>query len=89
MSILVLIGSRGGVQFYEDVVTLPETNIAPTNGWLEYYFPLFSYGGGLFSGAMLVSRRVSRWWFQFFFMFSPRFFSGNRSDLTSIFFKMG
>ncbi len=21
-------------------VTLPETNIAPTNGWLEYYFPI-------------------------------------------------
>ena len=20
--------------------TLPETNIAPTNGWLEYYFPI-------------------------------------------------
>ena len=22
------------------MVTLPETNIAPTNGWLEYYFPI-------------------------------------------------
>ena len=21
-------------------VTLPETNIAPENGWLEYYFPI-------------------------------------------------
>ncbi len=21
-------------------VTLPETNIAPKNGWLEYYFPI-------------------------------------------------
>ena len=21
------------------VITLPETNIAPENGWLEYYFP--------------------------------------------------
>ena len=31
--------------------TLPETNIAPENGWLEYYFP---FG----SGAMLVSARV-------------------------------
>ena len=20
--------------------TLPKTNIAPTNGWLEYYFPI-------------------------------------------------
>ncbi len=22
------------------VFTLPETNIAPKNGWLEYYFPI-------------------------------------------------
>ena len=22
------------------LVTLPETNIAPENGWLEYYFPI-------------------------------------------------
>ena len=22
------------------VITLPETNIAPKNGWLEYYFPI-------------------------------------------------
>ena len=22
------------------MVTLPETNIAPENGWLEYYFPI-------------------------------------------------
>ena len=35
--------------------TLPETNIAPKNGCLEYYFPI---GDGLFSGAMLVSGRV-------------------------------
>ncbi len=35
--------------------TLPETNTAPENGWLEYYFPI---GDGLFSGDMLVSRRV-------------------------------
>ncbi len=21
-------------------LTLPKTNIAPTNGWLEYYFPI-------------------------------------------------
>ena len=34
----------------EDVypITLPETNIAPKNGWLEYYFPI---GDALFSGA--------------------------------------
>ena len=35
--------------------TLPETNIAPENGWLEDEFP---FGEGLFSGAMLVSGRV-------------------------------
>ena len=22
------------------IFTLPETNIAPENGWLEYYFPI-------------------------------------------------
>ena len=28
-------------RFYRDEdITLPETNIAPTNGWLEYYFPI-------------------------------------------------
>ena len=31
--------------------TLPETNIAPENGWLDVFFPLRN---GLFSGAMLV-----------------------------------
>ncbi len=31
---------------------LPETNIAPENGWLEYY--IVSFWDGLFSGAMLV-----------------------------------
>ncbi len=39
------------------MVTLPKTNIAPTNGWLEYGI-LLSYWGGLFSGATLVSGRV-------------------------------
>ena len=24
----------------EEKFTLPETNIAPENGWLEYYFPI-------------------------------------------------
>ena len=28
-------------------VTLPETNIAPKNGWLEYYFP---FGKAYFQG---------------------------------------
>ena len=30
-------------------ITLPETNIAPENGWLEY--DRFLLGPGLFSGA--------------------------------------
>ena len=33
-------------------ITLPETNIAPENGWLEY--KPFLLGFGLFSAAMLV-----------------------------------
>ena len=36
------------------MVTLPETNIAPENGWKMY----FLLGPGLFSGAMLVSGSV-------------------------------
>ena len=36
-------------------ITLPETNIAPKNGWLEYYFPI---GKAHFQGVMLVSGRV-------------------------------
>ena len=36
--------------------TLPKTNIAPENGWLEYKFPLWM---AHFSGAMLVSGRVN------------------------------
>ena len=45
--------------FYSPTVhTLPETNIAPGNGWLEYY--RFLLGPGLFSGAFwLVSSSVS------------------------------
>ena len=36
--------------------TLPETNIAPENGWLEYYFPI---GEAYFQGRLLlVSGRV-------------------------------
>ena len=31
-----------------EMVTLPETNIAPENGWLEYYFPFgMTYFQGL------------------------------------------
>ena len=36
--------------------TLPETNIAPENGWLEYYF---AFGKAFFQGAMLVLGSVS------------------------------
>ena len=40
--------------------TLPETNIAPKNGWLEYYFPI---GEAYFQGRQtLVSGRVSTFW---------------------------
>ena len=35
--------------------TLPKTNIAPENGWLD---DEISYWEGLFSGDMLVSQRV-------------------------------
>jgi len=27
-------------QYVEKHVTLPETNVAPENGWSEYYFPI-------------------------------------------------
>ena len=37
-------------------ITLPETNIDPKNGWLEYYFPI---GEAYFQGRLLlVSGRV-------------------------------
>ena len=36
--------------------TLPESNIGPENGWLEYEFPFWD---GLFLGAMLVSGSVT------------------------------
>ena len=35
--------------------TLPETNIAPKNGWLEYYFPI----GDACSQGRFVSFRES------------------------------
>ncbi len=37
--------------------TLPQTNIAPENGWLAYYFP-FGFRP-IFRGELLVSGRVS------------------------------
>ena len=40
------------------IFTLPETNIAPENGWLE---DVISSWEGLFPGAMLVSGRVFFW----------------------------
>ena len=44
-----------------DPLTLPETNIAPENGWLEYYFPIGvpAYFQGLW---LLVSGRVYSCW---------------------------
>ena len=45
--------STSGIEIRE--CTLPETNIAPENGWLE---DDISFWGGLFSGAVLVLRRV-------------------------------
>ena len=48
-----------------NMITLPETNIAPKNGWLEYYFPI----GEAYSQGH-VSFREGRWWFQI--LCSPR-----------------
>ena len=49
--------SKGCLDF---VHTLPETNIAPKNGWLEYYFPI---GEAYFQGLLLlVSGRVFLTW---------------------------
>ena len=39
-----------------DSFTLPKTSIAPTNGWLEYYFPIGFRP--IFRGEPLVSGRV-------------------------------
>ena len=41
---------------FQKGLTLPEINMAPKNGWLED--DPFLLGPDLFSGAMLVSRRV-------------------------------
>ena len=35
------------------LITLPETNIAPKNGWLEYYFPI---GEAYFQGRTVSFR---------------------------------
>ena len=35
------------------IITLPETNIAPKNGWLEYYFPI---GKAYFQGRTVSFR---------------------------------
>ena len=40
MSKLILILMYIYIYKYDYTYTLPETNIAPTNGWLEYYFPI-------------------------------------------------
>ena len=43
--------------FWRGVATLPETNIAPKRGWLEYYFPIGFRP--IFRGELLVSERVT------------------------------
>ena len=40
--------------------TLPETNIAPENGWLEYYFPIGFRP--IFRGKLAVSFREGTCW---------------------------
>ena len=42
------------------IFTLPETNIAPENGWLEYEFPFGARP--IFRGYSLVSGRVYVYW---------------------------
>ena len=49
-----VLGSLGGWFMIQDI--LPETNIAPKNGWLEDYFLM---GWPIFRGELLVSGRVS------------------------------
>ena len=51
----------------EDLI-LPETNIAPTNGWLEYYFPIgmayVSFTEGIllvFQESFSIKKFQSRW----------------------------
>ena len=39
-------------------ITLPETNIAPENGWLEY--DRFLLGWPIFRGELLVSGRLHK-----------------------------
>ena len=39
------------------VCTLPETNIAPENGWLEDYFPIWE--AYFLEGELIVAGRVS------------------------------
>ena len=48
------------LRMLEQVHTLPETNMAPENGWLFFqsFGILVSFWDGLFSGAMLISGRV-------------------------------
>ena len=38
--------------------TLPKTNIAPKNGWLEYYFPI---GDAYFQGRTVSFREGMLW----------------------------
>ena len=47
--------------------TLPETNIAPKNGWLEYYFPI---GMAYFQGRAVSFREGIFFWIYVFFVWS-------------------
>ncbi len=47
------------VWYQHDTVTLPETNIAPENGWLEYYLPfgiLYFFNAQLICFILVFSR---------------------------------
>ena len=60
-SIPVLLGSLGRLIYQHiHVYTLPETNLAPKNEWLEY--DRFLLGPGLFSGANLLLVLGSVYW---------------------------
>ena len=63
--------------------TLPETKIAPENGWLEDAISLWD---GLFSRAMLVSGMVINWLLTFSMFLGPSFllFVGLENKMTQL-----
>ncbi len=44
-------GNHGKTLVKQVTITLPETNIGPENGWLEYYFPI---GEAYYHGFLLL-----------------------------------